>query len=319
MLRSGEFAEGWRYYASRWLVEQLRGALERGYPQPKWAGESLAGKRLMLISEQGLGDEIMFASTFAEAIAEAGHCVIECDARLVPLFQRSFPAATFVGVHKGEGNVWVQKQIEHQDSLPPFDLWTAAGDFVASRRPSRDSFPRHAGYLRADPARVAYWAERLRELGTGLCAGLSWRGGSAMTNQTGRSISLDALAPLLRAPGVRFVCLQYGSCTDDIAAFEARHGIRIHHFPEALADYDETAALVAALDLVISVCTAVVHLGGALGKRVWVMAPRVSEWRYGHEGPEMIWYPGVTVHRQRRDGDWKPVVAEVRKALLRLP
>jgi hypothetical protein len=296
-------------------MEETRDGLERGYPQPKWSGEPLAGRRLLLISEQGLGDEMMFASTFAEAITEAEHCVIECDERLAGLFSRSFPQATFVGLCKVEERMWFHQLGKRLHALPPFDFWTATGNFVASRRRGKEAFPRHAGYLQADPARVAHWRARLDELGAGRHIGLSWRGGTAITNRTGRSMSLELLAPLLREPGTHFVCLQYGKCAEEITALEASHGIRVHHWPEALADYDETAALVAALDLVISVCTAVVHLAGALGRPVWVMAPQVAEWRYGHQDPSMIWYPSVTVHRQVRDGDWAPVIAQVRKAL----
>jgi tetratricopeptide (TPR) repeat protein len=317
LLRSGDFTEGWRYFDYRSHVDGLSEALERGYAQPKWTGEPLAGKRLLMISEQGLGDEIMFASAFAEAIAEADHCVIECDVRLEALFRRSFPQATFVGIHKGGNRPWTHELAECLGSVPRCDLWTTTGDFVASRRRSRNLFPRHSGYLHADPARVAFWAQRLRESGLALNVGLSWRGGTPISNQTGRTMSLDLLAPLLREPGVRFTCLQYGACAEDIAAFEASHGIRIQHFPEALADYDETAALVAALDLVVSVCTSIIHLGGALGRQVWVMAPLVAEWRYGHEGRAMIWYPSVTIHRQVREGEWGPVIAQVRKDLRR--
>jgi tetratricopeptide (TPR) repeat protein len=318
LLRSGQFEEGWRHYGYRWRVEETRDGLERGYPQPKWNGETLAGQRLLLISEQGLGDEIMFASTFAEAIAEAAHCVIECDERLEPLFHRSFPDATIIGLHKGDDRRWYRQLGERLDTVPTFDVWTAAGNFAASRRPASATFPRHAGYLRADPQRVAFWQERLRALGPGLNVGLGWRGGTPITNRTGRSLALEQLAPLLREEGVRFICLQYGKCAEELAELEARHGIRVIHWPEALADYDDTAALVTALDLVVSVCSAVVHLGGALGRPVWVMAPRVAEWRYGHEGPGMIWYPSVVVHRQPRDGEWSPVIAQVRKGLRRL-
>jgi tetratricopeptide (TPR) repeat protein len=318
LLRSGCYEEAWSLYGYRWRVEETREGLERGYPQSKWVGEPLAGRRLLVISEQGMGDEIMFASTFAEVIAEAAYCLIECDERLEKLFLRSFPEATFVGLPKGQDRRWYRQLSQRLPDLPSFDLWTAAGDLVAHRRRSHDAFPRHGGYLQADPARVAYWRDRLRAAGPGCKVGLSWRGGTPITNKTGRSMSLDLLAPLLREPGVQFVCLQYGECAKEIEAFEATHGVRILHFPEALADYDETAALVVALDLVISVCTAVVHLGGALGRPVWVMAPQVAEWRYGHQGPEMIWYPSVTVHRQVRDGDWAPVISRVRKSLRRM-
>jgi tetratricopeptide (TPR) repeat protein len=315
LLRSGDFAQAWHYYEYRWRFGETRNALERGYAKPRWQGEPLQGRRLLIISEQGLGDEIMFASTFAEAIAATNHCIIECDARLLGLFRRSFPAATFFGVGKTGDRAWHGKLGEALHDLPPFDLWTAAGTFVGSRRRSRADFPRHEGYLLADAGRIEHWRQQLAQLPAGRRIGISWRGGTAVTNQQGRSLSLAQLAPLLREPGTQFISLQYGDCATEIAAFESTHGVRVHHWPEAIADYDETAALVCALDRVVSVCTAVVHLAGALGRPAWVMAPQVAEWRYGHEGTDMVWYPAVTICRQPRAGDWGAVIAQLRRAL----
>ena len=132
-------------------------------------------------------------------------------------------------------------------------------------RRSEHAFPAHRGYLRADDARVADWRARLAALGPGLKVGLSWRGGSAHTRTKLRSIPLADLAPVLRVPGCRFVSLQYGAVDEDIATLAGETGIELVHFPEAIADYDETAALVSALDLVVTVCTSIVHLTGALG------------------------------------------------------
>ena len=130
-----------------------------------------------------------------------------------------------------------------------------------------------------------------------------------------RSLTLEQLRPILATRATHFVSLQYDECADEIKAFGASAGIPIHHWQEAIDDYDETAALAGALDLVISVCTAVVHLCGALGRPVWVMAPFVAEWRYGREGPSMIWYPSVRMFRQHKLDDWSPVMAAVKRAL----
>ena len=124
-------------------------------------------------------------------------------------------------------------------------------------------------------------------------------------------MTLERLRPLLSLPNVKFVSLQYGNCDEEIAAFEASTGIKIHHWQDVVDDYDETAALVSALDLVVSVCTAVVHLTGALGRPAWVMAPFVPEWRYGHKGTSMIWYPSVRLFRQPELDEWDPVITEI--------
>src|SRR6185436_8166228 len=153
-----------------------------------------------------------------------------------------------------------------------------------------------SGYLKADPQHVARWRERLAALGPGHKVGLSWTGGVPRTRRELRSLSLDQLQPLLAMPGFRFISLQYtAGARDEVEAWRARSGIAVEHWPEAIADYDQTAALVCALDLVVSVCTSLVHLGGALGRPVRVLAPISPEWRYGFAGEAMPWYPSVRV------------------------
>ena len=122
-------------------------------------------------------------------------------------------------------------------------------------------------------------------------------------------------SPLLRSAGVHFVDLQYTDCGAELDALHAATGVRVHSWEELRADYEHTAALVAALDLVISVCTAVIHLGGALGRPVWVMAPFSPEWRYGIAGEEMPWYPSVRVFRQPAYSDWDAVISHVTQSL----
>ncbi len=132
-------------------------------------------------------------------------------------------------------------------------------------------------------------------------------------------MTLETLLPVLRRSGVHFVSLQYTECMDEIEALRRRHGIVVHHWPAAIDDYRETAALSCGLDGIVSVCTAIVHLAGALGVPVHVMAPAVPEWRYGRSGPEMIWYPSVRVERQSVPGDWTAVIAAVAENLPGVP
>jgi len=266
---------------------------------------------LLVCCEQGLGDEIMFSSVLPEILQEAGHCIIECDERLAPLFSRSFPAATVFSVDR-QVNEWNRVIERSGDRVPAFDYWTLAGTLPMHRRGSAEKFPKHQGYLGADSARVGHWREKLSELGKGLKVGISWRGGTVLSRADLRSLTLDQLRPLLAVNGVHFVNLQYGDTRGEIEGFP------VHHYPEALDDYDETASLVGALDLVVSVCTAVVHLGGALGRPVWVMAPSVAEWRYGHQDPSMIWYPSVRVFRQASAGKWDTVITQVIRSLQKM-
>lgn len=313
LLRSGNFAEGWKYYESRLAGEHgsvgiaNRNALGR----PQWRGEPLAGRTLFILGEQGIGDELMFASIFPEAIRDAGHCVIACDERLEPLFRRSFPTATIDGKLRGR-----QEGVRTLQQLRQFDCWIAAGSLPRLYRSSIERFPAHTGYVVADGARAAHWRTRLTALGPGRKIGLSWRGGSAGSAKAARrSLTLAQLRPVLTAPGAHFISLQYGDCTEELAAANAALDVPIHHWQEAIDDYDETAALVSELDIVVTVCTAVVHLAGALGRRVWVLAPLVPAAAYGWKGPSMPWYPQTRVFRQPAQDLWDPVITEIAQAI----
>ncbi len=302
LLRAGELREGWTHYHARSTLETLA---PREFAQPRWQGEDLAGRTLLIAREQGLGDEIMFASLFAELIGAARHCIVECDPRLVGLYERSFPQATFVGVAPGE---------VLPGDLPPFDCWTRLGDPPGFLRNDRERFPQHAGYLRADESRVLAWRARLVEqFGSKPVVGISWRGGAARTRSGERSLSLEQLQPLLESTEFAWISLQYGGCADELEEFRRRSGIEIAHWQYAIDDLDEYAALVTALSLTLSVCSAVVHLSGALGRPAWVMAPLVPEWRYGREGETMPWYPKVRIFRQEKAREWRPVIAGVKR------
>ena len=302
-----DYVLGWEEYEWR-LRSASHAALYARFNHPLWDGAPLAGRRVLIYGEQGLGDEIMFASCIPEAIAQAAHCVIDCEPRLAGMFRRSFPQAT---VHAG-------KQTDAVDWLADagdIDVRIPSGSLPLRLRRSPDSFPRHQGYLRADPERIAVWRERLRQLGPGLKVGLSWRGGVPQTGRGSRSIPLADLLPVLRVAGATFVNLQYNRGGGELATLRERHEVEILDWPQAVDDYEDTAALACALDLTVSVCTALVDLCGALGRPVWVLAPVRSDFRYGLSGETMRWYPSVRMFRQSTYGDWAPVIASVAEAL----
>lgn len=294
------YGAGWVDYEARLLSAELRDAPREGRV---WEGQPVGGRRMLVYGEQGLGDEMMFASCVPQLVAAGARCVLECSPRLVGLFRRSFPDVTVrpAGVAGAAG-----------DDGVGFEYQAAIGSLPRHLRKSVADFPHHAGYLRADRDRVAAWKTRLEALGPGLKVGFSWRGGTHKTRSPLRSVDLEALRPLLQLPGLRFVSLQYTSeAAAEVADANARHGLKIAHWPDAIDDYEETAALVTALDLTVSVCTAVVHLAGALGRPVWVLAPRGAEWRYGYAGCAMPWYPSALIFRQRREGMWAEPLAEL--------
>lgn len=309
LLAKGEFEAGWRDYEYGLLCGE-RTSCNRKYP--RWRGESIAGRTILCCAEQGLGDEIMFASVLPEVIRQAGHCVVECDARLVPIYKRSFPVATIIPrSHPGAA--------DFQAGLPHVDLQSPMGSLPLYLRKTLADFPRHAGYLKADPERVAYWQARLDALGPGLKVGISWRGGTPKTRLDRRSVPLTDWLPVFKPEGIQFVSLQYTECSAEITALEQVHGIRLEHWQEAIDDYDETAALVSALDLVITVQTAVFHLGGALGRPVWGLLPIPAEWRYMQSGDALPWYPSARLFRQSVRGEWGGVMRTVSEALETYP
>jgi hypothetical protein len=250
---------------------------------------------------------MMFASCLPELIAEAGQVTLACSAKMAGLFRLSFPQADIV-VQQAGSLAWVQ-------SVGKADVHISAGSIPRYRRRRPADFPSHDGYLRADAGRVSHWRERLAALPGALKVGISWRGGAATTRRNLRSIPLAAWAPVLGVPGASFVSLQYADCAAELAALRAESGFDVQHWPEAIDDYTETAALVSALDLVVSVQTAVVHLAGACGATAWALIPRAPEWRYMEQGERMPWYPSVTLFRQAAERDWEGPLRSVAQAL----
>jgi tetratricopeptide (TPR) repeat protein len=291
----GDFARGWRHQGNKWRGDELK-KHPRSFACPLWQGEPLAGRSLLVWSEQGLGDQIMYAGMFADLLARGAGGAFECHPRLQPLFARSFAQATVLS--RGDERL-AGMQFDFHAPM------SALGEYL---RAGWDAFPRHRGYLKPDTARRAAWRARLDALGAGLKVGISWRGGTAHTGGAARSSSLADWGALLGQQRARFVSLQYGKCEPEIERLRAG-GLALAHWPEAIDDLEECAALVSELDLVVSVTTTVIHLAGALGKPVWVLVPARPGWRYLLEGEAMPWYPSARLLRQGREGDWLPVIS----------
>jgi tetratricopeptide (TPR) repeat protein len=300
----GDFARGWRHHGEKWRRGELA-RHRRGFDCPLWRGEPLAGKSLFVWSEQGMGDQVMFASQFPDLAAQGVAGAFECSPRLLVLFQRSFP-----------GSVILPRNAEgaRRAAAMAFDFHAPMSALCEYLRGSWEAFPQHRGYLRADPARREAWRGRFAALGSGLKVGISWRGGTATTGGAARSSDLALWRPLLEVPGVRFVNLQYGNCAAELAA-ERAAGRAIAHWPGAADDLDEAAAMVSELDLVVSVCTIVIHVAGALGSPVWVLVPARPGWRYLLEGERLPWYPSARLLRQAEPGRWAPVISAAARAL----
>lgn len=286
LLGSGKFDRGWDEY--EWRLRLPDAANSRAVPYRRWLGEPLQGRTLLVTSEQGIGDEIMFASCFGDLLGAAQRCLFEVSKRLASLFERSFPEAEIV-----LRSLDRSPQPERQSRI---DYYTPAGSVPRFLRRSPQAFPHHAGYLRPDPALQGQWSERLAARGGRRKIGLAWTGGLPGTLRAARSVPLEALRPLLGTTDT-FVALEFPDCAEEVAAFNAAGKEHIAWWPEAVSNLEQTAAVVSNLDLVISVPTATAHFAGALGRPVWVLVPAIATWRYMWTGERVPWYPSMRVIR----------------------
>ena len=305
LLTRGELQAGWRKYEYRMLKSN---AAELILPIWFWDGSPLDEPTLLITAEQGVGDEILFASCLSDVLERVRSCVVECDARLIPLYARSFPGAQWIPRMKTAG--------DYPASLPRPDFQIAIGSLPRLFRNQLASFPERASFLRPDPVAVEDWRRRYAGLGPGLKVGLSWRGGREALVRRARSIPVSELTWLSGSGNPKLINLQYGDTREELqAAREA--GLEIHDWEDAdsLRDLDQLAARLAALDLVISVDNATVHMAGAVGTPTWVLLPKVADWRWMLDRDDTPWYSSVTLFRQARAGEWEPVFQRVAAAL----
>jgi Tfp pilus assembly protein PilF len=290
-----DYRPGWEQYEKRF---EASGTAVRDFGLPRWNGEPLTGKTILVHAEQGLGDEIMFMSCLPDLVERAERVVIECSQRLAALVRRSFPRAIVHGGSKEDPSDWIAQ-------LGPVHCQLPIGSLPRWFRPERAAFPTAGGYLRPDPRTVSGWRSRL-ELGGKPAVGLSWRGGTPKTRARLRSMTLEHLTPVLR-PDVVWVSLQHGT---DCAELSGPAAV-IRNFAGVTEDLDQLAALICALDLVVTVDNTNLHLSGALGRPAWAMLPASAEWRYGCGGATMPWYPSVRLLRQGADWRWQPVIEQL--------
>jgi tetratricopeptide (TPR) repeat protein len=309
-LKSGNFEEGWKGYEWRLLKKDARPSF---FPQPRWDGRSLKGKGLIVGAEQGVGDEIMFASCLPDVISQADLCIVECDKRLVPLLARSFPEASFIERRDLSqiNNTSIPFSIKGKLEVADFQI--RIGSLPKFLRQDFTDFPEQRSYLVPDHQKVILWRRRYEELGEGLKIGISWKGGSKPSVRLARSTVLGQWTELFSVPGIHFVNLQYGDCGGELGEAREKMGVTIHDREDAdpLKDLDGFAAQIAALDLVVSVDNSTVHLAGALGIPVWTLLPFACDWRWMREFEDTPWYKSVRLFRQKQPGDWNTVFGQI--------
>jgi len=320
LLTQGRLREGWEKYEWRFLKKN---ANSRHFPCPAWSGSPLEGRTVLVHAEQGIGDEIMFASCLPDVIAMGGRCKVECDERLMHLFSRSFPGARFIAKkgsisqHPTLSTVGISNPSLNVGAAVDADFHIPAGSLPRFFRNDISSFPKRKAYLIPDEGRLLAWKERMAAFGGLVKIGISWRAGKDPAARYMRSTDLEQWKELFLIPGTCFINLQYGHCADEIREAGEKTGVVIHDWDDAdpLQDLDSFAAQVASLDLVISVDNSTVHMAGALGVPVWTLLPYGCDWRWMRDVPDTPWYLTMKLLRQDGTGDWAEVFCRAAKML----
>lgn len=298
-LLMGRFREGWPEHEWRWKAADGRGKYPLENPGPQWFGEDLRGRTILLYGEQGLGDCLQMLRYVPHVAARGARVMVHLPAALhgLKLTREIARDATLVPVGA---------------PLPAYDYQCMLMSLPLAFAAQEHTIPRDVPYLGTDPDRVYSWRRRLACAGNRLKVGIAWSGNPAHANDYRRSIALETFRGV-DLPGCFFVSLQPQIREADRAALEAWP--QLHRWGEELVDFDDTAALMEALDLIICVDTSVAHLAGALGRPVWILLPHAPDWRWMIDREDSPWYPTARLFRESRQGDWPAVISRVRASL----
>jgi tetratricopeptide (TPR) repeat protein len=293
LLAQKRWTEAWPYYSASLGTFGRRAHQYREPAEPTWDGTE--GQKVIVYGEQGLGDEISFASMIPDVCKDAT-VVVDCDKRLQGLFRRSFPQAKVYGTR-------TQKQLNWDKEDHEFDASISMGELGKFYRQDASKFP-GTPYLTPCPDRTAGWKATFAAKKKPVI-GIAWSGGTWLNGATNRFLPLAEWGPIFKAVDAHFVCLEYKDASKAIEG----HPVTQYPWATLTKDYDDTAALVAACDLVVCMQTAVAHLAGALGVPCWVMVPENSQWRYGESTESLPWYKSLRIFKAK--GSWAPVVNRI--------
>ena len=318
LMTLGRIPEGFEAYEIR-LDPHLPEAMRVAVDAPRWdpKAEDIRGKRLLIVGEQGIADEMVFGTCIGdaiEAVGPGGQVYVAVEPRLIGLFQRAFPAAV-VGGHKAvklEGRI--TRYVPFAEELEGgVDTWIPMASLLAVYRPSIDAFPERRGYLVPEADKVAHWRAELEKLGPGFKVGLHWKSLVLSGSRARYFSSFERWAPVLTTPGAVMVNLQCGDVSEDLAAAEAA-GVSIWTPPIDLRnDLEDVAALSAALDLVIGPGIAGTNLAAAVGANAWMItAP--DDWHY-LATQKYPFYPHLRFFRRDSFADWEGAIGRIRTAL----
>ena len=299
LLAIGEFDAGWLEYEWRNLTEAGKATMPSMTSAP-WNGMRIPGGRLLLVGDQGYGDTIQFARYIPMAAERCQELIIGCSAEMGPLL------ANIPGV---------SQYCHRWTDVPGHAAHCRLSSLPYLFRTQPDTIPSKIPYLKADPARIAYWKQRFdATLPRGVRRiGLAWTGRPTHPNDRRRSVPLSQLLPLADAGPAAFVSLQKPMPARDQETMQRFPGMT--NLADELTDFGETAAVMENLDLIITVDTAMGHLAGALGRPAWILIPKAADWRWMLEREDSPWYPSVRLFRQPRPGEWGEPLSRMRVAL----
>jgi tetratricopeptide (TPR) repeat protein len=301
-LLQGDFQRGWPRAEWRWKTRAYR--TTPALTQPRWDGAALEGRTVLLQAEQGLGDTIQFIRYAALVQQRGGRVLVQCQAALRDLLGSCAGVNQIVA--QGEG-------------LPAFDVYAPLLSLPGLLGTTLNCVPADTPYLAADPERIAHWRKVLDAPGPGPRIGIAWQGNAEHRNDRRRSVPLAQFEPLAHVPGVRLVSLQVGPGADQLARIEGRWPITDLGTRFERSSFADAAAVLCELDLLVSVDTALAHLAGALGRRVWLALPFAADWRWLLEREDNPWYPTMRLFRQRQPGQWAEVFERMAAALCDFP
>jgi Tfp pilus assembly protein PilF len=303
----GNLQDGWEDYEAR-LDPLFSGGTQFAFDRPKWSpGAAVWGKSVLVIGEQGLGDEVLFASVLPNLLKDVGpegQVTLAIEPRLVPLFSRSFPDVR-VGHHETYGlNQLTIRLVSFVDKPDEIDYWVPLASLLRQYRTNIESFPRSNPFLVADPERVEYWRNQMRLIGPGPKVGILWKSLKMAGARNNAFSPFELWRPILRTPGIQFINIQYGECDDELAWAKSELGVNIWTPPgiDLKTDLDDVAALTCALDLTISFANATSNIAAACGNPVWMMSAPGAWTRLGTDS--MPWYPSVKGFVCSQPGDW---------------
>ena len=305
LLMKGDMGPGWDHYEWRYQIPGAQPLMPKS-DRPQWDGRQLAaGERLLLVGDQGFGDVVMFARYISWAKTRAVDITIACSSEMEPTLARMYPGIPIV---------------MRWDLIGPFNCYCPVSGLPRLHGTRLENVPAATAYLQADPARAARWRDLLDARvppgphGTRLKRiAIAWAGRPTHNNDINRTITLDTLAPLFEVEGIALVSVQKGPATAQMASYKG--AAPLINLDADIQDFEDTIAVLANVDLLISVDTSVVHFAGAMGRPVWSMIPYAPDWRWLSEREDSPWYPSLRLFRHPAPRRWDLLVPRVAEAL----